>query len=66
MRVGSWAVVAVRAATHPVHSPGEGTYELLSAMTGTLQIAATEQVAINKLAEWVTMPVRSCSDKVAP
>ena len=39
-------------------------------MTGTLQIGATvnegEQIAINKLAEWVTTPVRSSSDsKVA-
>ena len=39
-------------------------------MTGTLQVGATvnegEQVAINKLAEWVTTPVRSSSDsKVA-
>ena len=70
MRVVSWAVVAVRVTTHPVHSPGEGTYELLGTMTGTLQIGATvnegEQVAINKLAKWVTTPVRSSSDsKVA-
>ena len=66
----SWAVVAVRVTTHPVHSPEEGTYELLGTMTGTLQVGATvnegEQVAINKLAEWVTTPVRSSSDsKVA-
>ena len=70
MRVVSWAVVAVRVTTHPVHSPGEGAYELLGTVTGTLQIGATvnegEQVAINKLAEWATMPVRSSSDsKVA-
>ena len=66
----TWAVVAIRVTTHPVHSPSEGTYELLGTMTGTLQIGATvnegEQVAINKLAEWATMPVRSSSDsKVA-
>ena len=70
MRVVSWAVVPVRVTTHPVHSPSEGTYEFLGTMTGTLQIGATvnegEQVAINKLAEWATMPVRSSSDsKVA-
>ena len=34
MRVVSWAVVAVRVTTHPVHSPSEGTYELLGTMTG--------------------------------
>ena len=65
MRVVSWAAVAVRVTTHPVHSPGEGAYELLGTMTGTLRIGATvnegEQVAINKLAEWATMPVRSSS-----
>ena len=68
-RVVSWAV-AVRVTTHPVYSTEEGTYELLGTMTGTLQVGATvnegEQVAINKLAEWVTTPVRSSSDsKVA-
>ena len=70
MRVVSWAVVAVRVTTHPVHSPANGSYELLGTMTGTLQIGATvndgEQFAINKLAEWVTTSVRSSSDsKVA-
>ena len=70
LRVVSWAVVAVRVTTHPVHSPEEGSYELLGTMTGTLQIGATvndgEQFAINKLAEWVTTSVRSSSDsKVA-
>ena len=63
LRVVSWAVVAVRVTTHPVHSPEEGSYELLGTMTGTLQISATvndgEQFAINKLAEWVTTSVRS-------
>ena len=52
-------LVAVRVTTHPVNSPEEGAYELLGTMTGTLQVGATvnegEQVAINKLAEWVTI-----------
>ena len=70
LRVVSWAVVAVRVTTRPVNSNEEGTYELLGTMTGTFQVGATvnegEQVAINKLAEWVTTLVRSSSDsKVA-
>ena len=40
-RLVSWAVVAVRVTAHPVHSLGEGSYELLGTMTGALQIGAT-------------------------